>query len=282
MNPSDVLWATPTPPERRVDGVEFARTASAAVDSIESGDAFSAVVVDYDLPDASPWRVVERARSAWPDVTAFLRGGRDHVESDGRPFCEYIPSRWSFGRALAVVGSAVESRRQRSYPVHRDEDRRLSVVGDLVPAGRPYSADELASAAVTCGVDAVAVSFVEDSVTRVVGASDPALLGERSRAGTACSYTVAADDLLRVGDLSRDPRFRRRSGYDRHGYRSYLGVPLRVDGVPVGAVYAVSREPEGVPPETRFYLTAYAKRAGHATRRPDYSTSSASGRESRT
>jgi|GEM_PF-5864724 len=264
MNPSDVLWVTPTPPERRVDGVEFASSASDAVDSIESSDGYAAVVTDHDLPDASPWRVVERARSAWPDVTAFLRGGRGRVESDGQPFCEYLPSRWSFSRALAAVGASVASRRQRSYPVRGDEERRLEAARETDPSGRPFTTDELSSAAAKCGVDAVAVTVVDDCVTRVVAASDPALVGEWPRAGTACTFTVADSNPTYVADLATDPRLGEKSEYTRDGYRSYLGVPLRSSGLPVGAVCAIDRAPEGVPPETRFYLAAYAKRAGHA------------------
>ncbi|MXR42702.1 GAF domain-containing protein [Halobaculum sp. WSA2] len=218
----------------------------------------AAVVVDGEAaPD--PMVPFVEARESCPDAACLLAGGAGRLDPDPGSetgprsiVLEYLPVREPESVAAAAE-TAVEGRTHRGYPVPDREDDRVATAR-AIRAGRLDSArafDELADAtARAIGAEAATVSVLGDYRLWHVG-----LAGERfeemadpieptvDRSRTVSTYTVLENGVHAVPDLADDPRFETASRALELGLRSYLGVPLRVDGHAVGTLSAFRSRP---------------------------------------
>ena len=132
-----------------------------------------------------------------------------------------------------------------------DEQFRLAQLKSLglIEIGRQPSLDALVDCtARMTGSAAAAVSLVDaDEVwlQAVHGVASAVL----PRAQAMCSHTIAQDDVLEVPDLCADPRTQSARALVEDGWRLYAGVPLRIDGAKVGALFVLDREARRLAPE---------------------------------
>jgi GAF domain-containing protein len=64
-----------------------------------------------------------------------------------------------------------------------------------------------------------------------------------SRAESICGHVVASDQPLTVEDIARDRRFANNPMLLEHGLRFYAGVPLRIEGFPIGSLCILDHKP---------------------------------------
>ncbi len=77
-----------------------------------------------------------------------------------------------------------------------------------------------------------------------------------------CDWTIRGEGLFQVPDATRDPRFADNPAVT-HGpfVRAYAGVPLHVDGQPVGALCVVDRQPRTLTEEQAHLLEVLGRQA---------------------
>lgn len=138
-----------------------------------------------------------------------------------------------------------------------DEQFRLAQLRSLglIDLGRQPGLDALVDcAARMMGCAAAAVSLVDaDKVwLQAVHGLASAVL---PRAEAMCSHTIAEDGVLEVPDLCTDPRSQSAHALAHDGWRMYAGVPLRVDGAKVGALFVLDREIRRLAPDQHRALS---------------------------
>ncbi len=147
-----------------------------------------------------------------------------------------------------------------------DEARRRQLLDTLdfldLARDRGLSA-LLEAAAAACGAPVSLMSIVTPERSRVAcavgvdGDLDVAL-------GQAfCAHAICQHGVFEVEDASADPRFRDHplvSG--QTGIRFYAGAPVKVRGVPIGALSVLDPEPRSLDAQQRQTLDALARAAG--------------------
>ena len=137
------------------------------------------------------------------------------------------------------------------------EIKRQDVVDEL--GGRRVrkdpALDRVAEAiAVICDVDSAHVSLMEDETQCVVGEVG---MDEETfdRDDTFCAHTIAHNEVFIVEDAAEDERFANNPHVmTESGIRFYLGLPIVIDGVPVGTVCALAPEPRSIELDRRGEL----------------------------
>ncbi len=134
-------------------------------------------------------------------------------------------------------------------PLHTHEAVRVGTPGGLLLAlqATPHpvlqTVTSLACQLLELPVAMVTLVDDEDLHTLAATGMEPVHL---PRTESGCGWTVAVDGTLRVPDLRADPRFQD-GPMVAAGLRSYHGVPLRgPDGLPVGGVCVMGREPRSL------------------------------------
>lgn len=115
--------------------------------------------------------------------------------------------------------------------------------------------DRVAAAiASICNVPTAHVSLMEDDVQRVVGEVGMDQETFR-REDSFCAHTLADNRVLVIEDATEDSRFAD-SPYVQSGpeIRFYVGLPLVVDGVPVGTMCVLDDEPREIELKQRTEL----------------------------
>ncbi len=229
-------------------------------------DGYPAAVIVDGTSDADPLVAFGSLRDAYPDTACLLAGGGGRVDhggadADGRPVVlEYVPARTPSAVAAAAE-FAVERRTHRSYPLAEREDDRVASARAL-DVDRLYESaglDDLASASVRAvDAEAATVALLGEYRLRIVGASDSRLPAVVDRARSVSTYTVLEGDVHEVPDLAADPRFEAHSRAVELNLRSYLGAPLRVDGVAVGSLSVFRSEPGTATAADREMLRLHA------------------------
>ncbi|MFB6351273.1 MAG: GAF domain-containing protein [Bradymonadaceae bacterium] len=130
-----------------------------------------------------------------------------------------------------------------------NEEKRAEVV-DEIHHPRLYSdpaLDRVAEAvSLICEVDQAHVSIMEDETQCVVGEVGMDR-DEFDRDQTFCAHTIAKNEVLLVEDATDDPRFADNPHVQAEsGIRFYVGLPIVVDGVPVGTLCALDDEPRSI------------------------------------
>ena len=89
---------------------------------------------------------------------------------------------------------------------------------------------------------------------------------ETPRDGAFCAHTILGQDLLEVRDVTRDPRFADNPlVIGTPGIRFYAGAPIKLsDGLSVGSICVIDREPGVLEPHQRDAMMALAKAAAEA------------------
>lgn len=137
------------------------------------------------------------------------------------------------------------------------EAKRAEIVEEL-PRARSFSDPALGRVAecvaLICGVDQAHVSIMEDETQCIVGG-----VGMEQetfdRDESICAHTIVENEVLVVEDATDDPRF---SGNPHvqgaSGLRFYVGLPIVIDGVPVGTLCALGSEPHELDYKVRSEL----------------------------
>jgi PAS domain S-box-containing protein len=96
---------------------------------------------------------------------------------------------------------------------------------------------------------------------------EPEVLGHlrRLRLGQSLTGWVAREGRpLAISELQDDPRAEFKDVAHRHGYRSYMGVPLRRGAETLGTLEVVTKEPRRFSPEEQELMAAFAAQAAVA------------------
>lgn len=246
----DVLWAGVPSPQISSIGLDVTRVhdfddAIEALDRrFEAGKRFDALVSACSLDGGDGASLLDRAREDDPDIAGFLYG--DLGALDHAPVCEFYSADESPERVARAVREALDTYRQRPYPVPADEDWRAEVIQrvDFEAAHEELTAITR-SAADTLDVDIVVVSVVDAHegwlAARSDGKSD-ALVSPRG--DNACAYAIAdGGEPTAIEDLWSDARLEHTNDYRNLGLRAYLGVPLRTAGATIATLSALDRRP---------------------------------------
>ncbi len=114
------------------------------------------------------------------------------------------------------------------------------------------------------GVPAAFISLVDaerDFYKSACGFGEP-LASARELAGpTFCHYTVQRTTPLVIPDISADPVYRDVPTVQTLGVAAYVGVPLIIDGQPIGAFCAIDSRPRAWTPEEVEVLVELAASA---------------------
>lgn len=77
-----------------------------------------------------------------------------------------------------------------------------------------------------------------------VGLSEPlASARETPLTHSICQYAALNNEMLVIDDVATDPRFRNHSAISDFGVSAYMGVPIYLDSIAVGALCVVDTEP---------------------------------------
>jgi diguanylate cyclase (GGDEF)-like protein/PAS domain S-box-containing protein len=121
------------------------------------------------------------------------------------------------------------------------------------------------SAAAICGTPIALISLIDHD--RQWFKANVGLEGVREtpRAISFCTHTIGQPDLFVVEDARLDPRFVANPLVTGHPHiRSYAGAPLRLsDGVAVGTLCVIDREPLRLNPQQRELLRQLGRTAVH-------------------
>lgn len=243
-----VLWAAPD--ERRPGSIHQwmlheASTTTEALDVVrrfEGTDVeLDAVVAAPDLPDGDGARVLLAVRDRWSDAACFLHGDLWAVPTGSElPVCEFHPESQTVPEVVGAVADAVRRRSHRPYPVHEDEPRRLEAVEALdLQAARAALGAIVSETADELDADRSLLSIVEDRTVHIAAATDGEAYAPIRRGDSPCAYALCEDGSTVVDDLAADERLEHVRPGPVAAHRSYLGNPVRLDGVPVGVLCAL-------------------------------------------
>ena len=193
-----------------------------------------------------------------------------------------VESLAELGRPLALGVAqwrlADESRRRA------DELAALHATSQLITARLDVASvlDRISiSVPALIGAGGCAIGLFNSERTHIVHAAAHGFHSEEWRAlsipvGEGIIGRVAAEGVaIRVGDVQTDPRAASREVDEREGIRAMLCVPLKVVGVVIGVVSAVSTRPRSFMAHHQRVLEAFAEQAGiaiHGARLFDEST----------
>ena len=146
----------------------------------------------------------------------------------------------------------------------REDDRLASLKGyNIIDTPRDPSFDRLTFlAAQILKVPVAAISFVDSS--RVWFKARVGLTGASTqRVGAPCALAILQRDVFVVEDARTDVRFIDSDWFGAPAYyRFYAGAPLvSEDGLALGTIFVVDRQPRRLMPEQRLTLLALAREA---------------------
>ena len=127
--------------------------------------------------------------------------------------------------------------------------RRLSAVARTGWSDSPPEAefDRLTRlAARVLDVPATFIALVErerDFYKSQFGFGEPLASVRQLEGRTFCHFAISSDGPLAIGDAERDPVYRDVPTVKTLGVRAYLGIPLVIDGQPIGSFCAIDFEP---------------------------------------
>lgn len=145
-----------------------------------------------------------------------------------------------------------------SYPAEADRIAVLRGIGILDTPPDPAFDDITRLAAELLDVPIVAVSLV-DADRQWFKSKRGTAMSETPRAQAFCGHAIVQDSLFEVRDASADRRFHDNplvTGEPR--IRFYAGMPLRIDGQPVGTLCVIDREPRRLDSRQRSTLERLA------------------------
>lgn len=154
-------------------------------------------------------------------------------------------------------------------PLLPDEGRRLQrlrSLGVLDSEAEPLFDALTRAASLLTGAPVALMTLVDDR--RQWFKSSVGLEGvtETPRDVAFCSYTIQGDDLFVVTDAMEDPRFADNPLVTHAPHiRFYAGAPITLnDGLRMGALCVIDREPRQLPPEHASILRELARAAAEA------------------
>jgi len=129
---------------------------------------------------------------------------------------------------------------------HPREAERVRLVSDVQRAiRRRYDSwDQVARIAQAIAGTEIGLMALMTATHQVDLAAEGQTANTTPRDMTFCSHAVAKAEAILVEDATKDPRFAKNPlVVEDPGIRFYAGVPLMIDGLPVGTVCAISRQP---------------------------------------
>jgi signal transduction histidine kinase len=149
------------------------------------------------------------------------------------------------GDDAADTPAAIEAEADRL----RADDRRLAAVERTHLLDTPPEEDFDAItrlAARLLGAPAAFLSIVaaeRDFYKSQTGFPDDLARERELRGRTFCHYALSADDALVINDTHADPTWRSVPTVESLGVRSYVGIPIRVDGSTIGSLCVIDGKP---------------------------------------
>jgi signal transduction histidine kinase len=146
-------------------------------------------------------------------------------------------------------------------PIPADEEGRLRVLQALrildTPAEEAY--DQITRlAAHVCDMPVALVTFV-DADRQWFKSRYGLALQQTTRESAFCAYAIAGQVLV-VDDALADARFANNPLVVAAPFiRAYAGIPVRVDGQPIGTLCVIDRRPRRIGPEQLFALRTLAR-----------------------
>lgn len=151
-------------------------------------------------------------------------------------------------------------------PNHAHEEDRIAFLRrlEILDTIREEVYDDFATLASTiCRTPIAALSLV-DQDRQWFKASVGLDVRETSRESSFCSYAILQEEPLVVNNAILDERFADNDLVtgDFH-LRFYAGVPVFVEGMPLGSLCVIDREPREISPEQVAALSALARQISH-------------------
>ncbi|MBL9119863.1 MAG: GAF domain-containing sensor histidine kinase [Phycisphaerae bacterium] len=170
-------------------------------------------------------------------------------------------------------------------PMHANEAlriRRLRALG-VLDRGVDEGCQRIAEVARHLfGAPMAAVSLIDADHQVFHGAAGLAVCGT-GRDESFCSHTILGDQPMVIPDVALDPRFSKNPlVLGPLHIRSYIGAPILVDGLPVGALCVMDRVPLSPTPEAIGRLIDLAAIVSSLLTRSEAETREAKSRASRT
>lgn len=249
--------------------VTTADSVASARDAVDD-HYFEAVVTGYHLPDGDGLDVLGYARDVRPDTVCVLYTPTQPEDVDTTTHPSLVIEYVDASRPTAVdtlvdnVRTAIRHRAHTSYPLPKDEDDRLAILGEYLDLKEDAREgfDRLARIAELSLDTAVAfVGLLDRHVEHVVvcrGADWTTVEREES----VCTYGILTEGLTVVEDLADDPRFSDHDYVTVRGLRFYAGAPLVTrDGYRIGMLCVMDDEPRTLDESERELLELLADEA---------------------
>ncbi|HYF54905.1 MAG TPA: GAF domain-containing protein, partial [Salinarimonas sp.] len=150
-------------------------------------------------------------------------------------------------------------------PSQQNENERLAAMRELgLTSTRSGRFDEMTrEVSKAFGVPIALVSIVGEERRQVAGATgvtgDHAGTGAAYQETSVDAHVTMADEVLVVGDISKDPRFADDPMLLEKGVRFYAGAPLHgADGVVLGTLCVIDTKPRSFSDDERSRLQQFA------------------------
>ena len=244
--------------------VETAGTVEEALDRLTP--EHSALLTEQDLPDGTGVALIDAADEIAPDAGAVLYTDADPAAIDTDALrgsvTEYVGKGSVFGaeRLGRLVRTTVDTRAQASYPLPQNEAERVAAL-------QAYDLDDPAPMATLDRITGLAARHfaVEQASVNLIGAHSQEFLScyggateweTTDREDSICTFTILADDVMTVSDVTEDPRFESRSeALAGMGIRSYMGANLVTPaGLVVGTLCVYDDDPRSFSTADETYL----------------------------
>ncbi|HET9013643.1 MAG TPA: GAF domain-containing protein, partial [Gemmatimonadaceae bacterium] len=226
------------------------------------GGTIDLVLSDAIMPGMTGAEVVEGLRRSRPQVRAVFMSGYlgEELSSWGidtsrvafvkKPFSAVELLR-SVRERLDSPESVVDGSGDAGDPLSRliADPARLRVLRDtgLLDAERDERFDRLTRlAAQFLMVPAAFITLVDehrDFFTSDTGFGEPVAAARQFGGRTLCQHTLRSATPLAVDDTAADPHYASVPSVAAFGVGAYLGVPLIVEGQPIGAMCAIDTTP---------------------------------------
>jgi len=245
-----------------------ARSCSEAVEIVREDDV-DCVVTEYELPDGTGPELIEQLRERFPEVGCILyadAGQGGALQRKSGPLAEFVPrdSRAGVTRLVQLVGTTINHRTQRAYPLPRDEDARLDAIDryEFDDERLLAALERIAElAGLHCGAETAFVNIVYDDAL-CAAASHGIEEFSFPRSLSVCTYTILHEELTVVEDVSTDPRFDSLDLEEKYQIRFYAGAPLvTTEGHGIGTLCVLDSEPRALSETARRSLGLLAEEA---------------------
>jgi signal transduction histidine kinase len=246
-------------------------------------EKFAAVLLDLTLPDAKGVDTVARMQREVGEVAIVVLTGLDDdavaLEAVRAGAQDYLVKGHIDGRLLVRSLSYAIERKQLQGATQRHLEQ-MTALKDI-NAALTSTLDlknvldillekvlgVLPEVATTVRLRDKESGWLEPVACRNLDAQDwNAAAARWKTAGSLSDLVVAQKSPLMIADLPNDPRARDPEFYRKHGFMSYLGIPLTVNDEVLGVLACYAKKPRAFGDQESQFLCALASQASVAIR----------------